>query len=83
MPISRATQQRRWTVSKKAHKNRTKDFAELTFSEQAKSITATINNLSNAIRHHVQNAPNKKKRCDTKKKCINQVYRFLGRLLKQ
>ena len=61
-----------------AHKGETRKFDELTFSEQAKSITAMINNLSRAIRSHVRSAENPG---ETKKKCVLQIYRFLGRHL--
>lgn len=65
-------------MAQKAHKGNTKDFPQLTFDEQARSITAMINNLSNAIEHHSQNAPDPS---TTKKKCVKQVHRLLGRLL--
>ena len=61
-----------------AHKDHTKQFGELSFAEQAKSITATINNLSKAINRHVQDAEDPE---ETKKKCVKQVHRLLGRLL--
>jgi hypothetical protein len=61
-----------------AHKGNTTNFRDLTFAEQAKSINADIVNLQRAIRHHVQHAPSQE---DTKKKCVKQVYRLLGRLL--
>lgn len=62
------------------HKQFTKHFHELSFDEQAKSITATINNLQNAIFHHVEHS---KKKTEVKNKCILQAYRFLGRLLER
>ncbi len=36
-------------MSEPRHQGDTKTFEELTFAEQAKSITATINNLQNAM----------------------------------
>src|SRR5687768_248350 len=67
-------------MSRLAHKNGTSDFGSLTFAEQAKSITASINNLQNAIAHHVRHAPNAG---DARKKCLNQVHRLLGRLIEK
>lgn len=61
-----------------AYKGNTKPFSELSHAEQAKSITAMINNLSNAIAHHSQHAIDP---AATKKKCVKQVHRLLGRLL--
>ena len=61
------------------HKQDTKTFDELTFDEQAKSITATINQLQRAIRSHVKKVPSKSK--TTQKKCLKQLNRLLGRLL--
>jgi len=60
------------------HKNFTKYFRELTFEEQAKSITATINNLQRAIYFHVSNSKNS---AATKDKCAQQIHRFLGRVM--
>ena len=62
------------------HKGGTKTFAELTYEEQAKSITASINNLQNAIMHHIRNAP-ARRRDETREKCLGQITRLLGRLL--
>lgn len=64
----------------KAHKNGTKDFREETYAEQAKSITAEINNLKAAIDYHIQYAPDDKK-AYVKNKCRNQLYRVLGSVL--
>jgi len=54
------------------HKGNTKEFRELNFAEQAKSITATINNLLAAIEHHVGHSP---RRLETIGKCLAQVDR--------
>lgn len=54
-----------------------KEFRELTFAEQAKSITATINNLQAAIEHHIEHSP---KRQETAEKCLAQLDRFRERL---
>jgi len=59
------------------HKVDTKEFRELTFAEQAKSITATINNLQAAIEHHVENSP---RRQETIEKCLGQVDRLRQRM---
>jgi hypothetical protein len=59
------------------HKGDTKEFRELTFAEQAKSITATINNLQAAIEHHVEHSP---RRTETIEKCLAQVDRLTRRL---
>ena len=61
-----------------AHKGNKKTFEQLTYEEQAKSITAMINNLGNAIQRHAKDAKNP---AETKAKCVKQVHRFLGRLL--
>ena len=63
----------------KEHKNHTKTFAEQSFSEQAKSITAMINNLQNAINHHIRNS-GVSRQPRTRTKCFRQVNRLLGRL---
>jgi hypothetical protein len=63
-----------------AHKGNTKIFSELTFDEQTKSITAMINNLNNAIQHHAQHASDPG---GTRKKCMLQVNRLLGRLIER
>ena len=62
------------------HKQDTRTFAELTYDEQAKSITATVNNLQRAIIHHIEHAPSSKRR-EVRDKCVSQVHRFLGRLI--
>ena len=59
------------------HKGGTKEFRELTFAEQAKSITATINNLQAAIEHHVEHSL---RRIETIEKCLAQVDRLSRRL---
>jgi len=59
------------------HKGGTKEFRELTFAEQAKSITATINNLQTAIEHHVEHSP---RRMETIEKCLAQVDRLSRQL---
>lgn len=60
------------------HKGDTNAFRELTFAEQARSITATINNLQAAIEQHVEHSPD---RTETIETCLAQVDR-LGRRLR-
>lgn len=63
------------------HKNNTKDFDELSYAEQARSITAQINNLENAIQHHHTHAPTySKDQAEVKTKCVGQVERLLDRV---
>jgi hypothetical protein len=64
-------------VGKRSHKGDTMEFHQLDFSDQARSITAMINNLAAAIRHHVRDeeATNQ-----TRGKCLRQVERLLDRL---
>lgn len=64
-------------MPKKRHKQDTKEFAELNFAEQAKSITASLNNLKNAMQHHIDHAPN---RAAARQKCIDQALRFAARV---
>ena len=59
------------------HKSDTKEFRSLTFAEQAKSITASINNLQAEIEHHVEHSP---QRQETIEKCLGQVDRLRARL---
>ena len=61
----------------KRHQADQKTFAELSFTEQAKSITAMLNNIGRAIERHVRSSqhPN-----ETRRKCINQVSRLITRI---
>jgi len=68
-------------MAKPRHKRDTKTFGELTYVEQAKSITAQINVLQRAIIHHVNGCKTSKKRSEVREKCLAQVNRLLGRLL--
>ena len=74
-------------MSKPSHKDRTKPFGKLTYTEQAKSISATIINLEAAVKAHMRKAgeelgPKGEKRDPkaTRDKCIDQIGRMLGRL---
>ena len=67
-------------MGKLRHKGDRKAFGGpkgLTFAEQAKSITAMLNNIQAAIRRHVRDA---KEPVATREKCINQVRRMFARL---
>ena len=59
------------------HKGDARVFRELSFAEQAKSITATINSLQAAIEHHVEHSPC---RLQTVEKCLAQIARLGQRL---
>ena len=59
------------------HQGATKEFRELSFAEQAKSITATINHLQAAIEHHIKHSP---RRSETIEKCLSQIERLEQRL---
>lgn len=64
-------------MAKQRHKADTKTFAELTFEEQAKSISGMLNNVTNAMKHHIDHASD---RPATRQKCIDQAIRFSGRV---
>jgi protein-arginine kinase activator protein McsA len=60
-----------------AHQDDTKEFGELTFAEQARSVSAMLNNIQAAIKHHVRHSPHRQETAD---KCVAQVERLLERL---
>jgi hypothetical protein len=62
---------------KRRHKQDTRTFEELDFSEQAKSISAQLVNLGRAIRHH---ARQEKVTALKKAKLLDQVNRFAQRM---
>jgi hypothetical protein len=66
-------------MAKPRHKHDTQTFEGLTFSEQAKSISAQLVILERAIRRHAKHpdATN-----ETAVKCVEQVRRFQERLAK-
>ena len=69
------------TMATPRHKNDTKTFEELSYAEQAKSISAQLNVLQKAIRAHTRRAEEEGKRPEeTMLTCIAQVARMLGRL---
>ena len=59
------------------HTRDTKEFRAPSFAEQAKSITATINNLQAAIEYHAEHSP---RRLETIETCLAQVDRLRQRL---
>ena len=67
-------------MSNPRHKDDTKTFEELTYEEQAHSINATIINLHNAIKRHVNDSPNPTK---TLEKCIEQIGGLFQQLIKE
>lgn len=74
-------------MSKPRHKDGTEEFRNLTFSEQAKSISAITINLEAAVKAHIRKAReelgSKGEKRDpkaTRDKCIDQIGRMLARL---
>jgi hypothetical protein len=61
----------------KRHKGGTEPFDRLSYQEQAKSITAMLNNLKNAIKHPIEHSP---RRIHTRTKCVRQAQRFQERI---
>jgi hypothetical protein len=65
----------------KAHKNHTKDFEDLTYAEQARSINATMAYLTKAIKAHLKKAENVRRTKEVvKQKCMKQAERLLDRI---
>ncbi|MBY0514901.1 MAG: hypothetical protein K2P78_13420 [Gemmataceae bacterium] len=60
-----------------AHSGDTQEFGDLSFAQQAASVTAMLNNIQAAIEHHVRHSPRPRETAD---KCIAQVDRLLERL---
>ncbi len=68
-------------MAEKRHKDDTATFEELTFAEQAKSITAQLNTVQRAVRAHIRRAGAEgKDRAAVLAKCRDQVQRLLDRL---
>lgn len=63
-----------WT---KRHSGFTRNFRELSFKQQASSISAVLMNLQKAINAHCENIKASDK---TKVKCIEQVRRLIDRV---
>jgi len=65
----------------KAHQNNSKDFDELTYSEQSKSINASIMNLEAAISAHLRRAKDEHRQVlETLENTKQQVGRMISRL---
>jgi len=65
----------------KAHQSHTKDFEELTYDEQAKSINAQMANLGKAINAHLRKAESEGREVeDVRKKCIGQANNLVQRI---
>ena len=65
----------------KAHKDHTRDFEDLTYAEQAKSINAEMAYLPKAVRAHLRKAQNEARDTNAvRQKCLNQVQRLLRRI---
>ncbi|MEI8315434.1 MAG: hypothetical protein WCG79_08295 [Verrucomicrobiota bacterium] len=64
-------------MGRKRHKRDTQEFGEETFADQARTITATINNLQRAIQRHIAGSTNPLR---TSAKCLNQLQRLISRL---
>ncbi len=58
----------------KAHQNNTKDFLELSFKEQASSLTAQELNLEKQYKAHIKTAINENRNVeDVKNKLLNSI----------
>ena len=67
----------------KRHKDDTKDFNELTFGEQARSINAHIVVLQRSIVAHLKRAEHEGRDASrVRDKCAGQLSRLLARVLK-
>jgi hypothetical protein len=69
------------TVGQPRHKDDTKTFEELSYPEQAKSISSQLINLGRAIRHHAMDREEATE--ETRRKCLEQVDRFRTRLARR
>jgi hypothetical protein len=68
-------------MGQRRHKNDTRTFEELTFSEQAKAITAKVSALERSVRAHLRRIrQNPGRFTSTKVKRVNQVARMLRRI---
>ena len=68
-------------MPKKRHKRDTRTFAELTFAEQAKSISAQISRLGRSVRAHLRGAARDGRDVEmVRLKCIRQAGRMLCRI---
>ena len=68
-------------MAKQRHKSDTKTFEELSYAEQAKSISAQLIAIQRSIRAHMRRAEEESRGSEkTMLKCIGQVIRMLSRL---
>jgi hypothetical protein len=66
---------------KRRHKDDTRTFAELSFSEQSKSISAQILRLQASITAHIRRASEENRDINrTRLVCIGQINRLITRL---
>jgi hypothetical protein len=66
---------------RKRHKSDTKTFNELNWSEQSKSITATILQVEKVVKAHLKRAYKDGEDIEnTRDKCLNQLMRMVRRL---
>ena len=66
---------------RRRHKDDTKDFNELNFGEQARSINAHIVQLQQSIRAHLKRAESEGRDVGrVHEKCINQLWRLVDRV---
>ena len=64
-----------------AHKEHTKDFSDMEYSEQANYINSVMATCGKAIRGHIRKASlDKRDVNETRTKCIQQVRRLLVRV---
>lgn len=62
----------------KAHKGHTKDFKDLTYAEQAKSISAGMMYLRKAVEAHIRKAKSEERDTNNvQQKCVEQIRRLL------
>jgi gas vesicle protein len=66
-------------AQQKAHKGRTKTFAEETYAEQSKSITAEVKHLKDAIKAHIRQAAEEGKP-SPKEKRLESLRKLIGEL---
>ncbi len=65
----------------KAHQGHTKDFEELTYAEQAKSINAYMAFLGRAVNAHLRKAEHEGRDTNTvREKCVRQAKSLLKRI---
>ena len=69
-------------MNQKRHKGNTKGFSQMTWKEQASSISASILYLERAVKSHINLAIKDSRDANAvRKKCIRQIIRMLLRLI--